>query len=276
MTRIQTIFLAVSALAFAGAGQALAYATLVAPKKQAAADLAAMTQALGAERAASAAVAADGSDPTVAEISLQPRSLSVPQLLSQVQEIALKIDVRVTDLAPVEPGSSLFRAGMSGAYPDLVRFLARFEALPVEIVELQMGGGEAGATPVAGDALSLSLVFSRGSSAPALSLADAAAFEVMLRDEAPRNPFQPWNGAVAWAPESTSADLTWIHHLSGVSEIGETRIATIDNRDYRVGDRLAGRTIAAIGADSVTLSQAGPEGEQTFMLGFRYVLGARN
>ena len=277
MTRVQTVVLAVAALAFAGAGQALAYATLVAPKKQAAAELDAMAQALRADRAAATAADTASAEAAVAGLDATAlRNLSIPQLLSQVQEIALNVNVRITDLAPVEPGSRLLRVAMTGAYPDLVRFLARFEALPLHIDELHMDSSTEDGQPRASGDLTLSLVFQQIAGAPAHSFADAAAFEAALRGEALRNPFTTWNGAVAWTPERGSGDLTWIHHLTGISEIGDVRIATIDDHDYRVGDRIDGRTVTAIGEDAVTLTRAGPDGEQVFRLGFRYVLGARN
>ena len=63
--------------------------------------------------------------------------------------------------------------------------------------------------------------------------------------------------------------MTWIHRLSGIGRIGGERIATIDSRDYAVGDPLDNMSITEIRNDRVMLKKESADGEQIFVLGFR-------
>ncbi len=264
MTRIHAIVLGVALAVLAIAAQGYVWAAHVAPKKEAARELSQMMAALRAERENAAAAAG-----ATEEISGRAIDLTVPQLMARAQEIAVNVQVRLTELAPLAPGSETFRLSLEGSYSDLIRFLARFESLSVEIVEMELGG------PGPNGLLPLSLAFRESDLPPAHSFADAVQFEAALREQPPRNPFGAWNGMVSWRPEAGSADLTWVHHLTGVSQIGDMRIATIDNRDYRVGDRIDGRVVQTIDEDTVTLGETGPDGERQYTVGFRYTLADR-
>lgn len=259
MTKLHKIALGVSLALLALSAQAFAYSVYVAPQKQTAREISGLVSALRAERASL--------PPAVAEAEgLRPVALTVPRLLAQVQELAVNLGVDVYTLAPTEPGSGLYRMTMVAGYDNYIRFLARFETLQVEISEMTV-------TPLEGasNRLTVTLGFRRNSAGATHSFADAAAFEAGLRGEPPRDPFNAWNGVVAWRPQADSADLTWVHHLTGVSEIGESRIATIDDRDYRVGDTLRGRIVTAISQDSVTLTEQTPDGERDYRVSFRYL-----
>ena len=49
-------------------------------------------------------------------------------------------------------------------------------------------------------------------------------------------------------------DLSWTYHLTSISQFGAERVATIDGKDYRAGDRLGELTVSAIGPSSVNLT----------------------
>jgi hypothetical protein len=69
--------------------------------------------------------------------------------------------------------------------------------------------------------------------------------------------------------DSETDDLTWAFHLTSISEIGKSKYATIDGKDYNVGDDLQGLKIRRIGADSVTLIQKENGKERERFLRFR-------
>jgi len=52
---------------------------------------------------------------------------------------------------------------------------------------------------------------------------------------------------------SDLGDLSWTYHLTSISQVGADRMATIDGKDYRAGDRLGDLTITDIGPSSVSL-----------------------
>ena len=49
-------------------------------------------------------------------------------------------------------------------------------------------------------------------------------------------------------------DLTWTYHLTSIWQVGAERVATIDGRDYRPGDKLNQLEIVAIDPSGVRLS----------------------
>jgi hypothetical protein len=69
-----------------------------------------------------------------------------------------------------------------------------------------------------------------------------------------RNPFEIGDPIPLPNAGADLGDLTWSYHLSSISQFGAIRVATIDGKDYRTGDRLGDLTIAAIGPSSVSLT----------------------
>jgi hypothetical protein len=69
-----------------------------------------------------------------------------------------------------------------------------------------------------------------------------------------RNPFEIGDPVPLPNAGSDLGDLTWTYHLTSISQFGADRVATIDGKDYRGGDRLGDLTITDIGPSSVSLT----------------------
>jgi hypothetical protein len=94
-------------------------------------------------------------------------------------------------------------------------------------------------------------------------------FRTRLDEAGLRDPFNPGSAPMQLAADTNVDDLTWTFHLTSISEIGKSKYATIDGRDYNVGDRLQGLEVRKIGADSVTLVQKNNGKERERFLRFR-------
>ena len=78
----------------------------------------------------------------------------------------------------------------------------------------------------------------------------------MVKYTAVRNPFEIGDPVPLPNAGSDLGDLSWTYHLTSISLYGAERVATIDGKDYRVGDKLNDMQISAIGPSSVSLDRA--------------------
>ena len=62
--------------------------------------------------------------------------------------------------------------------------------------------------------------------------------DAMVAYTAIRNPFEIGDPVPLPNAGSDLGDLSWTYHLTSISLFGAERVATIDGKDYRVGDRL--------------------------------------
>lgn len=220
-----------------GSAQFFAYVAYVGPRAKAVQDLQALTDILQLERQKKANI-----QPT------ENRGVTVPDLLSRVQEIAAQNTVTLTGVEPVPADPEQFKLGLIARYEGFLGFFARFETLQVSITGFDISRAMDNS-----GSLVVSLNFRHAQIASPISDQRIKAFEARLRSIALRDPFDPANGNIRMVADANADDLTWTYHLTSISLIGNTKYATIDGRDYNVGDHLQGLVVSAIGNDNVTL-----------------------
>jgi hypothetical protein len=224
-------------LILAGAAQYFAYAAYVSPRQRAATDLQALTDVLQLEAKRKPSLHAS-----------ENRGTTIPDLLSLVQELAAQSAVTLVGVEPLPGDNEQFKLKLIAGYGDFLEFFARFEALQVEI----NGFGAEPAKDAPGS-LEISLNFSHTAAANMVRPERVKMFSVRLKDAALRDPFNSGSAAIKIVADSNPDDLSRTFHLTSISEIGKTKYATIDGKDYNVGDALQGFVIGAIGNNNVTL-----------------------
>jgi len=220
-----------------GSAQFFAYASYVVPRAKAAQDLQALTDILQLEKQKKATTRVT-----------ENRGVTVPDLLSRVQEIAAQNAVTLTGVEPAPADPEQFKLGLVARYESFLGFLAHFETLQVSITGFDIS--QAKDNP---GSLVVSLNFTHTATPSQVSNQRIKAFEDRLRAIALRDPFDPAAGNIRMIADANTDDLTWTYHLTSISQIGKTKYATIDGRDYNVGDQLQGLVVSAIGNDNVTL-----------------------
>jgi hypothetical protein len=195
-----------------------------------------------------------------------PASATVPELLARIQEFATAHNIHFWSMAPDQGSQNVFALNVSGAFSNLVLFLGRLETLQLAISTFEMAPRDAGAGDV-----SASIVFHQANAAGVPSTY-MDYFEEILSHSKIRNPFA--DAATGFQSRAvTGADLTWVFHLTGITLLGAERFATIDGRDYLVGDQLSGMIITEINESSVRFStDAEPAGKAMY---FRSVPGGQ-
>ena len=242
-----------------GSAQFFAYASYVVPRAKAAQDLQALTDILQLEKRKKATVR-----PT------DNRGVTVPDLLSRVQEIAAQNAVTLTGVEPAAADPEQFKLGLVARYESFLGFLAHFETLQVSITGFDIS--QAKDNP---GSLAVSLSFSHTPTPSQVTSQRIKEFEARLRAVALRDPFDPAAGNIRMVADTNSDDLTGTYHLTSISQIGKTKYATIDGRDYNVGDQLQGLVVSAIGNDNVTLMGRENGKERQRILKFRSARGER-
>jgi hypothetical protein len=175
--------------------------------------------------------------------------LSTPDLLARIQDTASNSDFTVKAIAPSPANPEELQAVAAGDFRNAMRFMARLETLPVAITAFEL------TQDLNGDAqLAVSLVKSPKPAAPA-SLADY--IEAITQYSAVRDPFAPGDPIPLAGAGNELGDLSWTYHLSSISLLGAARVATIDGKDYEIGDLLGEMKVTAIGPSSVTLEAPG-------------------
>jgi hypothetical protein len=176
-------------------------------------------------------------------------ALSMPDLLARIQETATASEIIVKTIAPAAANAEELQLTAGGDFRNMMRFLARLETLPIAVTALDLSQDENG------DAvLALGLLKSPKPAAPA-SMADY--IDAITQYSAVRDPFSAGDPIPLTNAGSELGDLSWTYHLSSISLLGAVRIATIDGKDYQIGDALAAMKITAIGPSSVTLQAPG-------------------
>jgi membrane protein YdbS with pleckstrin-like domain len=168
------------------------------------------------------------------------------------------------DRATVPADPEQFKLGLIARYEGFLGFFARFETLQVSITGFDISRAMDNS-----GSLVVSLNFRHAQIASPISDQRIKAFEARLRSIALRDPFDPANGNIRMVADANADDLTWTYHLTSISQIGKTKYATIDGRDYNVGDELRGLVVSAIGNDNVTLMGRDNGKERQRFLKFR-------
>ena len=242
-----------------GSAQFFTYAAYVGPRTKAAQDLRALTDILQVERQ---------KRPNIRPA--EDRGVTVTDLLSRVQEIAAQNFVTLTDVEPVPTDPDQFKLDLVARYEGFLGFLARFETLRVSIAGFDISQSKNNP-----GSLAVSLNFRHTQIASPIGDQRIKEFEAQLRSIALRDPFDPAAGNIRMVADPNANDLTWTYHLTSISLIGNTKYATIDGRDYNVGDHLQGLVVSAIGTDNVTLLDRDNGKERQRFLRFRGARGDR-
>jgi hypothetical protein len=238
-----------------GAAHFFVYAPYIGPRANGAHDLQALTELLQIENRKKPA-----------NRQVENRSVTIPDLLSRAQELAAEHAVTLTGIEPVPGDPEQFKMSFAADFASVLEFLAPFEALQVSV-----GGFDIAPSLDHRDTLQVSLNFRHISTANPVGPEHVKQFAARLRAAALRDPFNPGAGVIRIAALPDSDDLTWTYHLTSISQIGKTRYATIDGRDYNVGDRIKGLVVSAIGNDNVVLLDKESDKARQRILKFRNI-----
>jgi hypothetical protein len=212
-----------------------------APKDAAIAGLQSLTDALRASAAQAAKPAAAAAAPAA------PATMAA--LLSQTQEIASRYDVDLTQATPNPLNPDLLTLSLKGDYRGVMRFLGRLETLNATLSGFDLAPAPDGGLVASAEVLRLPK--------PGAPAAFADYMDAMIAYTATRDPFAQGDPVPPAHVGADLGDLSWTYHLTSITLIGAVRIATIDGKDYGVGDRLGTMTIRDIGPSSVSLTAPG-------------------
>ncbi|MBV9549705.1 MAG: hypothetical protein JO256_08555, partial [Alphaproteobacteria bacterium] len=174
---------------------------------------------------------------------------TVPEILSRVQEIASNDDVVLESVVPNATDKNQLDLAATGQFRDAMRFLARLETLPVEPAGFDLAPSADG-----GVALTVNVI-QNGKPAAPTTFADY--IDAVSLYSAVRDPFAVGDPVTLPNTGADLGDLSWSYHLTSISLLGAVRVATIDGKDYEVGDVLNGMAITAIDPSSVSLQGSG-------------------
>lgn len=243
---------------FAASAQFFAYAAYVSPRAKALDGLQALTDVLQLDNRKKPGAPVDN------------RGVTIPDLLSRVQELAAQNAVVLTGIEPVPADPESFKLNLAAEYWSFLAFFAQFETLQVSVA-----GFDIAPVPDNLEQLRVSLSFKHNAVPNPIAPLHIKEFEAKLRSADLRDPFNPGAGGIRNVADADSDDLTWTYRLTSISEIGNARYATIDGKDYKTGDRFQGLIVSAIGSDNVTFAEAGNSQERQRFLKFRKKPGDR-
>jgi hypothetical protein len=170
---------------------------------------------------------------------------TIPELLTAVQQAAGAHNVAVRSVAPNPADPQKITLGVHAEFRDMMAFLGRLETFQVAI------GGFDFAPDDAGGVTGTVEIQHTGMPGAPSSFADY--LDALVSYTAIRNPFEIGDPVPLPNAGSDLGDLSWTYHLTSISQVGADRVATIDGKDYRPGDRLGDLTITEIGPSAVSL-----------------------
>lgn len=242
------------------------------PRQVMKADLAQLKQVLDRENRALAELK-KAEDVEASTSSEEDRGIkSLPAFLKHINRISQDTNVIIRELVPsttnsaASGGALKFKLSITTDYLTFLRFAGQLESLNVGINDLQVRPYDPTKTPVE-HAITFSIT-PRDDAKP-LESARIGTIREKVAAKNKRNPFQRFAYNKSEPKPSPWIDLTWIHRHSGIGRIGGERIATINSRDYAVGDPLDDMLINEIRNDRVMLKKESADGEQIYVLGFR-------
>ena len=190
---------------------------------------------------------------------------SLPDFLRRINAISNQTNVIIRELTPSRDGNIKFNIKITTDFYTFLRFIMRLESLNVAINDMQIRPYDPTKKPP-----QQAIEFSITPRHDAEPLESERIRTLRVAVEAPdrRNPFQRF----AFDPTKQVAmevDLTWIYRLSGIGRSGDEMVATIDNKDFRKGDRLENMDVSAIRSDRVELTRKTDHGTDRYILKFR-------
>lgn len=173
------------------------------------------------------------------------KGATVPDLLVSLQEAASQNSIAIRSVAPDPADPQKIKLGVDGDFRNMMLFLGRIETFQIAISTFDFAPDESG--KLAG---TIEIQHSGKPGAPP-SFADY--LDAILKYTAVRNPFEIGNPIPLPNTGSDLGDISWTYHLTSITLYGAERVATIDGKDYRVGESFNGMQIEAIGPSSVSL-----------------------
>lgn len=169
---------------------------------------------------------------------------STPAFLAEINALARANGIGIDQISGDRESNSSFQIDTRADFPAFLRFLAAVEGLDVEILKLQV-------TPTdlqdksANRQVVLSIAPRDSGAVPS---PDRVATVRQSVDTLSTAAFSPAVAAPSSLPDSGTQRIT------GITEINGTLIATIDNIDYAVGDKIGTWVVSDISRQSVVLT----------------------
>jgi hypothetical protein len=253
----------VSLLFMLAAVFALVYSALISPAQVASADMAALFDIIRKENAALMTIENKMKDN--AKAGSEEVIQRLPDFLIRINAIANATQVIVRELVPSQGGNIKFTIKITTDFYTFIKFIQRLESLDVAINDMQIRPYD-NTKKLPLHAIEFSITPRHD--AREIKSERIAALATAVETAGLRNPFQRF----VYDPNtvvSTEIDLTWIYRLSGIGQVGDARVATIDNKDYRKDDQLGDMTITAVDSDRVKLTRKTEHGTDLYVLKFR-------
>lgn len=191
----------------------------------------------------------------------------LPIFLIRINEIAHNNDVIIRKLTPSDEQKLKFQMDFIATYGVLIQFIAELETLDVILDDIQVHPYDSGSVPPK-HAVSFTIIPRNDARAITENVRIQKMREEVQKDK--RDPFQRFAYDANLKRVRPSIDLTWIYKLGslGTGQDGKQYV-TIDRKQYRIGDKLDGRTIEDILDDRVDFFKETSEGKLKYSLSFR-------
>lgn len=193
-----------------------------------------------------------------------PRLTSTPVFIDRIGNLAAAHGAPVQSIRPHPEKPDHFQVELQSRYHDFEGFIAALEQLDVELVAFDaqvFGRTEEDPTGL------FRIELLPNNNARKLNIPRMAEIRRDLARQHRRNPFQRIGQDTDG--DGNRIDLSDILTLTGISVLGDLKIATIDQQDYGVGDRISGREVTRIDGDRVLLRRDDPENPELYVLRFR-------
>lgn len=225
--------------AFALSAALFVYNVVVAPDRALAAQALALSESIRAEDAALSAWLRDlnGSAVRPAETAAPDRN----DLLKKLNAIAQQAGAHLVRVTPLPDNRGPIEIELEASFAGLVQFVGHMEARGGLLRRLRVH-------PRTADATFITAVFLLDWT-PALAEAaiPPVAAQLLAGPPPPVDPFRS-------LANLSEASLRAGHRLTGITKTNDDMVATIDGRDYRIGDPIGDGTLTAIREDAVQLS----------------------
>jgi|TARA_B100000315_G_scaffold233376_1_gene246448 hypothetical protein len=188
--------------------------------------------------------------------------------LKNINKLAEDNNVIIRKLVSDEQQALVYNIEIIVDYYTFIRFATDLESLDVIIEELEVHPYNPGAQPP--EHFIAFSITQRNNASPKQS-SRIERLKTISRTESLRNPFQRF--ARTSTTSGLKIDLTWVYKFTGMGRVGGEAYATIDSGDFKVGEELDGKVIAAILKDRVYMNDRSvipdrPESSQ-YVLKFR-------
>lgn len=170
---------------------------------------------------------------------------TVPALIEQVGDLANANGVLVKTIAAIPDSQTSLALHCAAPFPAITSFMTALENVGAAISELELTRPKAESA----DIEAVFIVYAHGTPPGAPKMSD----ELMAERAGHRNPFARQALVAAGAAAEGLVDVSNRYTLMAITSLGLERQATINNRDYEIGDTLDQHRIAAILADRVIL-----------------------